>query len=257
MKKKCIHINYQAWQKIPEVLQRILIGRIFKKYHFSSPPVGRMTEIEKIKCIRKGSTSKWYRYGYTATTFKNFPGIRFIFSPHQVVYFYFFGDPEGLQVQHKCGCPDCIEPSHLMLGTTGDNADHASATRKPDDINEGLKSWKTWPGDRMIMIHMRKILGLSQKQIGKVISIDTSSVSYYLTKIYENRTIFINKKWENQYTPPDSDELICWVKLILIRIKKNPELRSLFTLKDLQKMFFWTVDFDRTIAWYSKTMKDL
>jgi hypothetical protein len=255
MEKKFVYITYSVWQTIPEVLQRILITRIFQRYHFCPSPIGRMPEIENSKCIRKDSTSKWDKYRISATTFKDIPGFKFGYLPHHIVYFYFFGDPKGLQIQHKCGCPDCIEPTHLMLDVSGENLRHASLTRKPDDINEGLKSWKTWPGDHMIMVHMRKILGLNYRQIGKVINLSGRGVNAHLIRIYKRGTVFINKKWAKKYTPPAPMELMGWIKIILIRIKKDPELRSLFSLKDLQQMFSLTVDFDRTIAWYSMTMK--
>ncbi len=41
---------------------------------------------------------------------------------HRVAYKVHAGDiPEGLCVLHRCDTPDCIEPTHLFLGTQQDN----------------------------------------------------------------------------------------------------------------------------------------
>jgi len=256
-RKICVQITYKVWITLPSILQRLLILRIFQRYHSCQPPIGSMPGVENHCCWRKGSSSKWYCYGRTGTTFdKYFPEIRFGYIPHNIVYFYFFGDPKGRRIHHQCGCPDCIQPNHLTMGTTKDNSDHATTTRKPHNIAEGLKTWKTWPGDHMIMLHMRQIFNLKQKDISKVIGISAGSACSRFKSIFKKKTIFASKKWEGNYIPPDSKELIGWMKIILTRIKKNPELRELFTIKDLQQMFLWSVDLDRSIAWYAAIMRD-
>lgn len=41
---------------------------------------------------------------------------------HRIAYRVTYGDiPAGLQVRHKCDNPPCCNPSHLELGTQGDN----------------------------------------------------------------------------------------------------------------------------------------
>lgn len=45
-----------------------------------------------------------------------------IYSAHRLMYSYIYGiDPKELYVLHKCDNPRCVKPSHLFLGTQGDN----------------------------------------------------------------------------------------------------------------------------------------
>jgi len=253
-----IYINYEVWSIFPKKIKELLIKRIFKRYKECDAPIGAMSGVEKYPCFIKECPSVWNKYGESTTTFKKWPNTRFRYKPHQIVFFYYFGNPGKLDVQHKCGIPKCIQPSHLMLGTQKDNISRALITRKPDaSTKEGLKSWKTWPGDSMIAVYMSQVLGLKQYQIASVIKVCQSRVSKLLNDIFKRGTIFPDKKWGKKYMPPDPNELIMWVRLILIRIKKNPDLRRLFSLKDIQKMFFWTVDFDRSITWYKNFMKKI
>jgi hypothetical protein len=256
MEEIWIYLNYEEWNKFPKEIKDLFIKRIFKKYFEGPAPIGSMVGVEKTPCFIKEVPRVRNPYGQTHTTIRKvYPGIMFNFLPHHIIYFYYFGDPGDLQIQHKCGIPGCIQPAHLMLGVNKDNARHASLTRKPDaSTQEDLRTWKTWPGDHMIIMHMKQVLGITEKQISLIIKISKQNVYLRIKDILKRETIFIDKKWAKHYTPPEPNELMMWVKLILIRIKKNPELRELFTLKDLQQMFYWTVDFDRTIAWYSITM---
>lgn len=57
---------------------------------------------------------------------------------HRFAYMMFVNDiPEGMEVCHTCDNPPCVNPSHLILGTTGDNA------RDRDNKRRGINSSKT------------------------------------------------------------------------------------------------------------------
>lgn len=69
---------------------------------------------------------KYQRYG----SIKEGPSRRQI-GAHRAAYTVWVGDiPEGMFVCHRCDVPKCCNPSHLFLGTPGDNvADRDSKGR--------------------------------------------------------------------------------------------------------------------------------
>ena len=57
---------------------------------------------------------------------------------HRVVWSLVFGPiPDGMEVCHKCDTPRCCNPSHLFLGTHGDNM--ADMARKGRAANNTIK----------------------------------------------------------------------------------------------------------------------
>ena len=53
----------------------------------------------------------WYENGKSVTT-----------HAHRVAAFATYGDPEGLEVMHRCQNRACCRPEHLKYGTTMENA---------------------------------------------------------------------------------------------------------------------------------------
>jgi len=259
MRKPDISITFEVWITFPEEIQKRLFMRIVGKYHEVPPPIDRMMGVELFNCVIPiiKSPSKYNLYGKTSTSFKEYKGETFRYTPHQIIWWWFYGDTGEKIVQHKCGVHRCIQPHHLMLDIHRVNSEHASATRKPGDIVEGLRSWKTCPLDIMICMYLRSTFGASHKFIGKLIGTDKTWAAKKIRQVLNRKSILITKDWEKEYVPPTRNELTSWVKLLLSRIKHDEELKHFFTPKILQHMFCWAVDFERCISWYYMTMKKL
>jgi hypothetical protein len=64
--------------------------------------------------------------------------------------------PEGLCVLHTCDNPPCVRPSHLFLGTRGDNARDMAAKgrqhlqRNPDAALRGDRHWSRRKPERVL-----------------------------------------------------------------------------------------------------------
>jgi predicted XRE-type DNA-binding protein len=91
--------------------------------------------------------------------------------------FHRLGDTGGLAVCHRCDNPPCFRPGHLFLGTVSDNNSdmkmkgrHAYGERTGNSILTSVQVRK-----------IRKLLkttSLTQKEIGKIMGISQSHVSY-------------------------------------------------------------------------------
>lgn len=113
-----------------------------------SPAILEYQEILRKKIIsnstRDGSCLIWngpYR--------KNFPhgiicclykGKKGSYQAHRISYSVFVEEiPENLFVLHKCDRPECVEPSHLHLGTQKDNIREMRERNRANDHLKGKK----------------------------------------------------------------------------------------------------------------------
>lgn len=101
--------------------------------------------------------------------------------------------PKGLEVMHTCDIPACINPEHLMLGTTKDNArDCVRKGRKPFQKNRELarrcrevqigekNSFSRLSEDDIIQIRQYSLSGLSQRQIAARFGVTQTNIGYIL-----------------------------------------------------------------------------
>lgn len=75
--------------------------------------------------------------GYGAMKLRS-EGLALMARAHRISYVLHHGEiPDGLIVRHRCDNPSCVNPSHLLLGTTAENmADKVRRGRLPNQRGE-------------------------------------------------------------------------------------------------------------------------
>ena len=101
---------------------------------------------------------------------------------HRFFYRAFVGEsPAGMQVNHHCDNPRCVNPAHLFLGTQRDNIldamNKGRITGPPD--HHGEKNWSaklTW--ERVAQIRKQYSMGLSQYALARIYDVSRSAINH-------------------------------------------------------------------------------
>lgn len=126
----------------------------------------RDTDSDKDKC--------WTHYGRRDPD--GYSTIRIFgreYRLHRLVY-EFFNRPldPGSVVRHKCNCPSCFNPEHLIHGTPADNT--------ADRLTTGRSSRKLRP-DQVRLIRELHKEGLSSGQIAQEVGCTASAVRHIVS----------------------------------------------------------------------------
>jgi HNH endonuclease/Helix-turn-helix domain len=118
------------------------------------------------------------RYGYGSTTWKNRGH-----NASRLAWILTHGDPGDMVVCHTCDRPICCNPSHLFLGTQGDNVrDCNRKGRGKGQFSDGASA----PHPRYTaklnpaLVSQAKNLyasGVSQTEIGRRLGVHSSTIS--------------------------------------------------------------------------------
>ncbi len=88
--------------------------------------------------------------------------------------------PEGLVVRHICNNPGCVNPEHLLIGTSKENAEDAVQS---GSIQRGTLHWNARLNDNdVIDIFRLHEAGLTQREIAKRIGCSQTTVNAVLNK---------------------------------------------------------------------------
>jgi len=101
---------------------------------------------------------------------------------HRVSYELFNGPiPDGMLVCHKCDTPECVNPSHLFLGTMKDNMRDMIKKGRSDKNKLSGEAHPKTSITRYDALEIRSSC-LSSKQLSKKYGISTSTVNNIRSK---------------------------------------------------------------------------
>lgn len=103
------------------------------------------------------------------------PGTRKQIYAHRLSYMIHKGEiAEGMEVCHTCDNPGCVNPLHLFLGTSKDNAQDM---KSKDRHLKGAKNKKAkLDDDKVREIHKLSKQGVSQGNIARTFEVAQSTV---------------------------------------------------------------------------------
>lgn len=146
--KHCLQCSAQLPHQTPcHAKQKFCNRNCYRQYRLAHPPCLEevfWNRVEKKDCwLYTGPTRGQRQYGALGKEYA-----------HRFVWRLTHGDiPDGLFVLHRCDVPNCVNPSHLFLGTHLDNmrdmrekgrspvGDKNPSRRTPSHLQRGEKRW--------------------------------------------------------------------------------------------------------------------
>lgn len=104
---------------------------------------------------------------------------------HRVSWLFTFGDPGKKFVLHKCDNRACVNPDHLFLGTSKDNARDAVAKGRQQPHRGSANGNSRLTEESVKSIKQRLVSGDCQSQIAKDFNVHATTISH----------IHTNKRW--------------------------------------------------------------
>lgn len=136
------------------------------------------------KVIRRGDDECWGWSGFKHVGYGRLRTDTGAVGAHRVSFEIHFGQiPDGLFVCHRCDNPECSNPRHLFLGTSGDNNRDCTAKGRRAR-GERQRSAKLTEDDVRSIRNQWHQGGVTQRQLAKMFGVTPSAIEHVVT----NRT---------------------------------------------------------------------
>jgi len=127
-------------------------------------------KVDKSRDCWLWTAAKCHGYGQVSINGKRY-------RPHRITYMIYKGEiPEGLQINHHCDTPLCVNPDHLYAGTQKQNL--------IDSVSRGRHHLQKLKASDIPVIMSYKGK-LSRRELGEIYGVDKTTI----------RNIFIGKTW--------------------------------------------------------------
>lgn len=102
----------------------------------------------------------------------------------RVIYAYTYTDPGKLIVRHTCDNPSCVNPDHLIAGTTQDNIDDKVSRGRAKGAHSGEQHHNAILTDKQVE-EIRKVPNVygSGRRLAKKYGVSESTISNIRSKV--------------------------------------------------------------------------